>query len=48
MPCKDKELVTAIENHYKALRNVDIQPGFQNFLKTILNNGAAVDMETSI
>jgi hypothetical protein len=47
MPCKDEELVTTFENHYKTLRPMDYKPGYRDYINTILNNGCAVDMETA-
>ena len=47
MACKDEELVTTFENHYKTLRPMGYKPGYRDYINTILNNGCAVDMATA-
>jgi hypothetical protein len=47
MQCKDKELVTTFENHYKTLQPMGYKPGYRDCINTILGNGCAVDMETA-
>jgi vacuolar-type H+-ATPase subunit C/Vma6 len=47
MPCKDKELVSTYEEHYKVLRPMGYKTGYRDYINTILNNGCAVDMETA-
>jgi hypothetical protein len=47
MDCKDEELVTTFEKHYKDLRHTDYQPGYRDYMNGIIGNGCAVDMETA-
>jgi hypothetical protein len=47
MTCKDKELVSTYEKHYKALRPMGYKLGYRDYINNILNNVCAVDMETA-
>jgi hypothetical protein len=47
MDCKDEELVTTFEKHYKDLRPTGYQPGYRDYIAGIIRNGCAVDMETA-
>ena len=47
MDCKDEELVTTFEEHYKDLRPAGYQPGYRDYMQGIIRNGCAVDMETA-
>jgi hypothetical protein len=47
MDCKDEELVTTFEEHYKDLRPTGYQPGYRDYINGIIGNGCAVDMETA-
>jgi len=45
MDCKDEELVTTFEKHYKDLRPTGYQPGYRDYMAGIIGNGCALDME---
>jgi hypothetical protein len=47
MSCKDKALVSTFEEHYKTLQPIGYKPGYRDYIKTILGNGCAVNMETA-
>jgi hypothetical protein len=47
MDCKDEELVSTFEKHYKNLRPTGYQPGYRDYIAGIIRNGCAVDMETA-
>jgi hypothetical protein len=47
MDCKDEELVTAFEKHYKVLRLTGYQPGYRDYMNGIIGTGCTVDMETA-
>jgi hypothetical protein len=47
MDCKDEELVTIFEEHYKDLRPTGYHPGYRDHMNGIIRNGCAVDMETA-
>ena len=47
MDCKDEELVTTFEKHYKDLRPTGYQPGYRDYIAGIIGNGCALDMETA-
>ena len=36
MQCKDEDLVTTFENHYKTLRPMNYKPGYRDYINTIL------------
>jgi hypothetical protein len=47
MDCKDEELVTTFEKHYKDLRLTGCQPGYRDYMNGIIGHGCTVDMETA-
>jgi hypothetical protein len=47
MDCKDEELVATFEKHYKDLRPTGYQPGYRDYMNSIIRNGCAVDMKTA-
>jgi hypothetical protein len=47
MDCKDEELVTTFEKHYKDLIPTGYKTGYRDYMNSIIGNGCTVDMETA-
>jgi hypothetical protein len=47
MDCRDEELVSTFEEHYKDLRPTGYQPGYRDYMNGSIGNGCAGDMETA-
>jgi hypothetical protein len=47
MDCKDEEMVTTFEEHYKDLRPTGYHPGYRGYMNGIIGNDCALDMETA-